>query len=513
MNSSNLRALSLLIVLTTIMMGCASQPSTAQIPTIENVSPPSVKAGGPTFTLTVIGNHFTDNSTILWNGTALRTVAISGSELQATVATKDIAIAGTALISVRYPDPESLPELTASATKVAFPRMPTQPIISTPGQSFSFEETPTKSLRIISPTVSAPNITTTFLPATQVSQPYDVTLTASKGIPPYTWSLMASSGSLPAGLTLTASGVIAGRPTVAGQYNFAIEVTDASGLSATRVLGISVTAATNSLLNITTTSLLTGQVSEPYNVTLAANGGNPPYTWGLTTSSGSLPAGLTLTASGVIAGRPTVAGQYNFAIEVTDASGLSATRVLSISVTAATNSLLNITTTSLLTGQVSEPYNVTLAANGGNPPYTWGLTTSSGSLPPGLTLAAITGEISGTPSASSQYLFTVQVTDSSSPRQTVSKVLSITTFGGSSSLDQYGGRGDINCASVTPYFHLEKISSRWWFCDPLGHGFIAMSVGGIGPISNPTNDCQGANAYSVYAAKYGGATYNWGWRH
>jgi hypothetical protein len=510
-NSSNLRALSLLIVLTTIMMGCASQPSTAQIPTVENVSPQSVKAGGPTFTLTVIGNHFTDNSTILWNGAPLRTVAISGTELQATVATKDIAIAGTALISVRYPAPENLPELTTSATKVVFPRIPTQPIISTPGQSFTFEETPTKSLRIISPTVSAPNITTTFLPATQVSQPYNVTLTARNGIPPYTWSLMASSGSLPAGLTLTASGVIAGRPTVAGQYNFAIEVTDASGLSATRVLGISVTAATNSLLNITTTSLLSGQVSEPYYVTLAANGGNPPYTWGLTTNSGALPAGLTLTASGVIAGRPTVAGQYSFAIEVTDASNQSATRVLSLSVSAATNSPLIITTTSLSTGQVSEPYNVTLAANGGNPPYTWGLTTSSGALPPGLTLTATTGNIFGTPSASSQYTFTVQVTDSSSPRQTVSKVLSITTFGGSSSLDQYGGREDINCASVTPYFHLENINSHWWFCDPLGHGFIAMSVGGVGPISNPTNDCQHENAYSIYAAKYGGATYNWGW--
>ena len=104
LNGSNLRALSLLIILTTIMTGCASQPSTVQIPTIEDISPQSVKAGQPTFKLTVIGNHFTDNSTILWNGMALRTAAISGSELQATVPAANIAIAGTALINVRLPE-------------------------------------------------------------------------------------------------------------------------------------------------------------------------------------------------------------------------------------------------------------------------------------------------------------------------------------------------------------------------------------------------------------------------
>ena len=129
-------------------MGCASQPSTVQIPTIENVSPQSVKAGRPTFTLTVTGNHFTDNSTILWNGVALRTVAINGSELQATVPASDIAIAGTALISVRYPNPESLPALTANTMKLAYPRMPTQPIVSPPGQSFSFEESVAKSFSV-----------------------------------------------------------------------------------------------------------------------------------------------------------------------------------------------------------------------------------------------------------------------------------------------------------------------------------------------------------------------------
>ena len=229
------------------------------------------------------------------------------------------------------------------------------------------------------------------------------------------------------------------------------------------------------------------------------------------TSPGSLPPGLTLgTTTGAISGTPSAANQYNFAVEVTDASGQSATRALSMSVSAAMDSSLNITTASLSAGQVSQPYNVALSATGGTPPYTWGSSTSSGSLPPGLTLGTTTGAISGTPSVASQYSFTVRVTDSSSPQQTATKTLSIATLG--VSLDPYGGREDINCASVTPYFHLEKINNRWWFCDPAGNAFVSMNVGNVVPNGNPTFDCQGRNTYPIYLAKYGDTTYNWGWQ-
>ena len=57
---------------------------------------------------------------------------------------------------------------------------------------------------------------------------------------------------------------------------------------------------------------------------------------------------------------------------------------------------LVVTTSSLISGMVGGAYNPqTLSATGGVSPYTWSIV--SGSLPPGLTLAASTGVISGVP--------------------------------------------------------------------------------------------------------------------
>ena len=74
-------------------------------------------------------------------------------------------------------------------------------------------------------------------------------------------------------------------------------------------------------------------------------------------------------------------------------------------------------------GVVAAPYNHSLSASGGTPPYTFAL--MSGSIPPGLTLNAASGNITGTPTVFGVFTFTIQVTDSAAATASVTCSISI----------------------------------------------------------------------------------------
>jgi hypothetical protein len=271
---------------------------------------------------------------------------------------------------------------------------------------------------LLATSVPALSVSTSTLPNGTVGTSYSQTLAATGGTPPYTWSV--TSGTLPAGLSLSAGGVLSGAPTTATTYSFTIEVTDSVPATATHAYTVLINPAATPL-SVTTTSLAGGTTGTSYSQSLAATGGSKPYTWDI--SAGSLPNGLTLSA-GVISGTPTVAGTYNFTVRVTDAVPNTATKALSIVVASGT-AALSVTTNSLPNSEISVSYGShQLGAAGGTQPYTWSI--SAGALPSGITLSS-SGVVSGSASAPGTYNFTAQVTDAASA--TATQALSIVIAG------------------------------------------------------------------------------------
>ncbi len=222
-------------------------------------------------------------------------------------------------------------------------------------------------------------------------------------------SYTVSGGALPAGLTLSTSGVLAGLPTAAGSSSFTVRATDAGGQTATA----SYTVVVATKLLFANAAVPAGNVGTPLaNYQFLATGGTLPYTF-MAASGNSLPPGLSLTTSGLLYGTPTAAGDYTFNVVVTDGGGTTggATPVRQAATAAAT---LHVSAFALGGGTLpnatqNAAYTTTLQPAGGTTPYVFAVT--SGSLPTGLTLNPATGVIGGTPTGSGVSNFSVTLTD------------------------------------------------------------------------------------------------------
>ena len=141
-----------------------------------------------------------------------------------------------------------------------------------------------------------------------------VTLTTTE---PSGITVAVQPGSIVPGTAATVT-IAVSATAVAGAQNLTLTGRDASGTQ-TLTYALTVTAAPVITLAVLPAALPAGTVGASYPQTdLVSVGGTAPYTYAV--SSGALPAGLALSAAGVLSGTPAAAGSFTFTVTATDSS-------------------------------------------------------------------------------------------------------------------------------------------------------------------------------------------------
>jgi hypothetical protein len=252
----------------------------------------------------------------------------------------------------------------------------------------------------------------------------------AQATPWLTTTYALTSGSLPPGLTLNADGTISGTPTTPGVYSFSVTVTSGAQ-TAVASADYTVTPADSLGVNYATPLTFTAGLAMATQTPTLAN----PTPGVLTTfalTAGSLPLGMGLNAAtGDITGTPTTTGVYTFTVTATNG-----TRTATAPVTYTVNPQPPQGSYSSVVTNVNVPLTLTPQNLGG--PVT-SATLSSGPLPTGMTLNA-DGTISGTPTVSGVFPFTVQLCDGTSCMTTAPAVITVNAPG-ATPLDASYGNG------------------------------------------------------------------------
>jgi hypothetical protein len=134
-------------------------------------------------------------------------------------------------------------------------------------------------------------------------------------------TLTYSASGLPAGLSISSSGLISGTPTTAGSSTVSVTAKDTTGASGSASFTWTISSATGNTVTVANPGSQTGTVGTAASLQISGTDSASGQT--LTYSASGLPAGLSISSSGLISGKPTTAGSSSVTVTATDTTGAS----------------------------------------------------------------------------------------------------------------------------------------------------------------------------------------------
>jgi hypothetical protein len=245
-------------------------------------------------------------------------------------------------------------------------------------------------------TLVPPSVTATSLNASTVGAPYSKQFASTGGYGAVAWTVV--SGALPAGLTLSGTGLLSGTLAQGGTFTFTLHAEDPIEQFGERQFSVTV----NPPPTVSATTFPTSTVGLVYDRTISATGGTGTLTLSIT--QGAAPPGTEFGADGRVTGTLTTAGDYAFTVTATDAFGISGSRAFAVHV----NPVPAMTWPALPDWTEFRPYvPAQFGASGGTAPLAWSV--SSGSTP--TTFDVATGRLIGLTKAAGAYSFKMRLTD------------------------------------------------------------------------------------------------------
>lgn len=276
--------------------------------------------------------------------------------------------------------------------------------------------------------------------------------------------------SLPKGLTLWGDGAITGIPMEAGTFEFTAVAINTNDEEFTAEFSMTIAGAE---LSYTATALPDATTGEPYQQNIGTATGMPEITYSVKEGS-TLPAGLALSAEGILSGRPTEAVESASFTVVASASGcdpveaMFTLKVLQGEDADETLGYIKFEDFTLPEGLVGEAYSQDIFRAEGVPGITYSVRFTSGKgLPQGLAYDSELGLISGTPTDSTHGPITFRVTAKAEGYDSVTVMVTLNV------MDVYVATGKLEAE----YIYVNDLSGAGYSSAPSGTGLIQSAPG------------------------------------